>query len=70
MSCPTCDHTMHSVSRVRGIFWCPRCGTVKIVEPDATYVPRWSEERATTESLDKIAGPQLPGQGGATIPPF
>lgn len=27
MSCPTCDHTMQRV--VEGVFWCPRCGTLK-----------------------------------------
>ena len=27
MSCPTCDHTMESVCD--GVFWCPRCGTLK-----------------------------------------
>jgi len=27
MSCPTCDHTMHSVGAYW--FWCPRCGTLK-----------------------------------------
>lgn len=33
MACPTCDHTMQSFGELvyRGsIFWCPRCGTVRI----------------------------------------
>lgn len=28
MSCPTCDHTMQNL--VPQVFWCPRCGTVKM----------------------------------------
>lgn len=31
MSCPTCDHTMHCIGH--GIFWCPRCGTLKGNDP-------------------------------------
>ena len=27
MACPTCDHTMTGLRP--GLFWCPRCGTVK-----------------------------------------
>ena len=27
MSCPTCDHTMNGIGN--GVFWCPRCGTLK-----------------------------------------
>lgn len=27
MACQTCDHTMQGISRV---FWCPRCGTIKM----------------------------------------
>ena len=27
MSCPTCDHTMHSLGS--GDYWCPRCGTLQ-----------------------------------------
>ena len=27
MVCKTCDHTMQSV--VAGVFWCPRCGSLK-----------------------------------------
>ena len=31
MACPTCDHTMQLVnSDVPRIFWCPRCGTLKM----------------------------------------
>jgi len=26
MSCPTCDHTMHSLGH--SWHWCPRCGTI------------------------------------------
>lgn len=32
MSCPTCEHTMHCVANnppKPGVFWCPRCGTLK-----------------------------------------
>lgn len=28
MACPTCDHMMESI-RV-GVFWCPRCGSLKL----------------------------------------
>lgn len=28
MPCPTCDHTMQLITR--GVFWCPRCGTLKV----------------------------------------
>lgn len=28
MACLVCDHTMQSV--VRGVWWCPRCGSLKI----------------------------------------
>ncbi len=27
MSCATCDHTVQQISD--GVFWCPRCGTIK-----------------------------------------
>ena len=27
MSCPVCDHTMQATAP--GIFWCPRCGTIR-----------------------------------------
>lgn len=27
MACDTCDHTMEAI--VPGVFWCPRCGTIK-----------------------------------------
>lgn len=27
MACGTCDHTMQSVAA--GVWWCPRCGTLK-----------------------------------------
>lgn len=33
MACPTCDHTMHSVGVTiteRRVFWCPRCGTLRV----------------------------------------
>ncbi len=43
MACPTCDHTMHSINAADTkaafpIFWCPRCGTVKISE-EHNYPP-------------------------------
>ena len=34
MSCPTCDHTMHSLGTAPRYFWCPRCGTIKSCEAD------------------------------------
>ena len=27
MACENCDHTMQGV--IPGVFWCPRCGTIK-----------------------------------------
>ena len=37
MACPTCDHTMHhmecSVSEL-SMFWCPRCGTLKLCDEE------------------------------------
>jgi hypothetical protein len=27
MPCPTCDHTMQQLTN--GVFWCPRCGTLR-----------------------------------------
>jgi hypothetical protein len=30
MACPTCDHTMQCVAT--NTFWCPRCGTLKMVD--------------------------------------
>jgi hypothetical protein len=39
MSCPTCDHTMQCVvaepERNRNVFWCPRCGTIKLCDTEA-----------------------------------
>lgn len=30
MACPTCNHTMQRISPdVMGMFWCPRCGTIR-----------------------------------------
>ena len=29
--CPTCDHTRHSITK--GVFWCPRCGTLNDEKP-------------------------------------
>lgn len=36
MPCPTCDHTMHNIGTagVAGVFWCPRCGTLKTGDPE------------------------------------
>lgn len=34
MACRTCDHTMQSVAP--SVFWCPRCGTIKIGAEDRT----------------------------------
>lgn len=46
MSCPTCDHTMHSVSSSTAmLFWCPRCGTLaqKGARVDTQDVPKLVE---------------------------
>lgn len=39
MACPICDHTMQNVGIK--VFWCPRCGTVKMFED--VYVPRTTQ---------------------------
>ena len=35
MACPTCDHTMESLGEFAGRrhFRCPRCGTLRTVDP-------------------------------------
>lgn len=36
MACPTCDHTMSHIGETidgttrRAIWWCPRCGTLRV----------------------------------------
>lgn len=30
MSCQECGHTMQSIGPTKGVYWCPRCGTVKV----------------------------------------
>lgn len=33
MSCPKCEHTMQNLwvdPKDKRIFWCPRCGTIKV----------------------------------------
>lgn len=37
MACHQCDHTMHPISE--GIFWCPRCGSVKYPAIKLEYTP-------------------------------
>jgi len=29
MACPNCDHTMHSISSLSQVYWCPRCGSIR-----------------------------------------
>lgn len=46
MSCPTCDHTMQNLGvkdAAGSIFWCPRCGTLKMRSGDYEEVelPIW-----------------------------
>ena len=38
MACPACDHTMQSfgVVPLGRLFWCNRCGSVKIVQIDGS----------------------------------
>lgn len=38
MACPTCDYTMQIVN-TNGHFWCPRCGTYKILSSETANVP-------------------------------
>lgn len=45
MACPTCDHTMHCI--VTGVFWCPRCGTVK-------SNPCWPAETSASVEVPKL----------------
>jgi Zn-finger nucleic acid-binding protein len=51
MACPSCDHTMNRVNHTQDlvpVFWCPRCGTIKVdrVESDV-YSPRIIEKAKT-----------------------
>ena len=45
MSCPTCDHTMAKICTAgvddlqRNVFWCERCGTIKILGCELPLVP-------------------------------
>lgn len=34
MPCPTCDHMLTGLGH--GLFWCPRCGTIKDMTNDIT----------------------------------
>lgn len=40
MACPTCDHTMQLVGEGYKTFWCPRCGTIKFGEREASEKPK------------------------------
>jgi ribosomal protein L37AE/L43A len=59
MPCPTCDHTMHAVCT--GIWWCPRCGTLRkdfIEAPLDDSVPALVERRR--EHQRSVRSPQTP----------
>ena len=52
MSCPTCDHTMQRIGKDEigdnaGVFWCPRCGTLKADGWYESPVPKLVERAAS-----------------------
>jgi len=60
MACPTCGHTMQAVtdqSLKRRVFWCPRCGTIRILRlsADKTFddVPKIVERAKIYLGLDQ-----------------
>jgi len=60
MACPTCDHTMESITFSPQFFWCPRCGTLVSAERQGEYavpklVDRAREFQVTTTKLGEIA---------------
>ncbi len=67
MTCPTCDHTMECFAGggpedERNRYLCPRCGTVKVTEPDEpdqVYVPKLVER---CRHFDKFVRATLDGQ--------
>ncbi len=51
--CPTCEHTMQSVAD--DVFWCPRCGTLKMNRAPGSYEPWWVERAIRyIASLDQV----------------
>jgi hypothetical protein len=42
MSCTTCSHTCHRLS-ADGVFWCPRCGTVRFQQTGMDSRPKLVE---------------------------
>jgi hypothetical protein len=47
--CPNCDHTMQSLwtnPEDKSMFWCPRCGTLKVQWPHAWGRPHHEEIEA------------------------
>jgi tRNA(Ile2) C34 agmatinyltransferase TiaS len=55
MSCPTCDHTMHSVGDTA--WWCPRCGTLSFKGFSQIETPKLvtrCRELSSRHLLDKL----------------
>jgi Zn-finger nucleic acid-binding protein len=57
---PTCNETMQNLG-VEGqrIFWCPRCGTLKLYSGEHADVERpawmtWTAEKVLCEALEEI----------------
>lgn len=58
MPCPTCNETMQNVGATdQRIFWCPRCGTLKLESGDHEDVeqPFWMKWPATSHSSETLA---------------
>jgi hypothetical protein len=70
MPCDICDHTVQSIGATdRPTYWCPRCGTLKIVTGDFhdTKPPALVERvRAAEESAMKVpkVGPPIGWMSG------
>lgn len=72
MACPTCDHTMHSLSAADHtatlpMFWCPRCGTVRIGDTHSD-TPKLVE-RCRTFAAEEFATYSPEKGHGVTSPP-
>lgn len=55
MACPTCDHTMQGIlidENAKRAFWCPRCGTLRIV----SLYGDTEEETAEAPSQSRLLG--------------
>lgn len=55
MACPVCDHTMQNLGvEGRRVFWCPRCGTLKMEHSDHVDLesPTWIRQIKLASRFD------------------